>query len=133
MGVALFLVLEKEIENLDAFVDGKFLARAEPVLAEIANSLGVKPLMNFYGADDNEIVGELLESKDEFESLSESSSEWFEAKEGLKTICALLDHLKEKPVKINNHQEVFSDLLNFKRVLEEAAKRNVRWHLEVDV
>ena len=132
MGAALFIVLEKEIENLDTFVNGKVLARAEPILAEITNELGVTPLIEFYGADIGDLAEEWLDNSDDFETLPESSAKWFEAKEGLKTVCALLDHLKDNPTKIKKSEKVIADLQDFKRVLEEADKQNVKWHLEVD-
>ncbi len=46
MGVALFIVAEREVEGLDVFVNGKALARCDD-LDRLAIAAGVRPLMDY--------------------------------------------------------------------------------------
>jgi hypothetical protein len=134
MGVALYIVLERQVKNLDSFVDGKMLAKAEPDLNRRATELNVTPLMDFYGSDPDEIFEEFdLEALETAESLEE---QWFEAKDGLQTVNALLKDLENRPNSLifgrDITTEVVEDLKQFQRVLLEADNHKVRWHLAVD-
>lgn len=53
MSAALFIVVENG-HDFDISVSGKALSKAEPRLRAIASGLGVKHLLEFYGADDSE-------------------------------------------------------------------------------
>ena len=116
MGAALYIVLEKEIDGFDHFVNGKALSSEEEALDEIARNLGVTPLMDFYSTSEEEAEELGLEGGPEG---------WFTAEQGLATVNALLAHVKDKDT-------VVADLQEFAGVLEEARKRQVRWHLGVD-
>lgn len=116
MGAALYIVLEKQIDELDLFVNGKALSQEEEELDAIARDLGVTPLMDFYGTSQEEA--------DEF-GLEAGPEPWFTAEQGLATVTALLAHFKDE-------NAVTADLQEFARVLEEARKHQVRWHLGVD-
>ncbi len=55
-------------------------------------------------------------------------AQWFSAEEGLKTIDALLREADVSP----GLKAAKDDLLGCQRVLREALKHGVRWHLAVD-
>ena len=51
MSVAYYIALDREVENFDIYVNGKFLSRFEKSLKPIAELLKVKPLIEFFGED----------------------------------------------------------------------------------
>jgi len=126
VGSALYIVLEKKIPGLDAMVDGKMLAQAEEHLAKAAQRLKVRPLMEFFSINPAEAAGFLEDEGAEAEIPAE---QWFSAEEGLKTVQALLGEMENSP----ESKITKDDLLGFERVLREAQKQRVRWHLAVDV
>jgi len=125
MGAALYIALENKIPDLDTIIDGKMLNRAEKQLAEVAQRLGVRPLMDFFSTSADE-AADLL--GDDVAGIEISAAEWFSAEEGLKTIDALLAEVDASP----ELRAAKDDLLGCQRVLREAQKRGVRWHLAID-
>ncbi len=65
---------------------------------------------------------------DDVAGIEISAAEWFSAEEGLKTIDALLAEVDASP----ELRAAKDDLLGCQRVLREAQKRGVRWHLAID-
>src|SRR5260221_13820390 len=125
MGAALYIILEKEISGVDTMIDGKMLSRAEDLLQREATSLGVRPLMEFFSMSPEE-AADFLES-----DISEGeipAQQWFSAEEGLRTVRALLSRI-DASLEWSHAKD---DLLAFERVLNEARKHGVRWHLAVD-
>ena|SRR5438128_1245306 len=125
MGAALYIALENKIPELDTIIDGKMLNGAEKQLAEVAQRLGVRPLMDFFSTSADE-AADLL--RDDVAGIEISAAEWFSADEGLKTIDALLAEVDASP----ELRAAKDDLLGCQRVLREAQKRGVRWHLAID-
>src|SRR4051812_8573104 len=89
MGSALYIVSKKEVPGVDMLIDGKALAASEEELAAICARIGVKSLMDFFSQNPEELADLLGE-----EVPNAPSEEWFDAKEGLATVRALLSHLK---------------------------------------
>ena len=125
MGAALHIVLEKEIPGVDTIIDGKMLSRAEKHLAGAAKRLGVRPLMEFFSVNPEEAAGFLESEGVEVEIPAE---QWFSAEEGLRTVQALLGEADSS----SESRAAKDDLLGCERVLREAQKREVRWHLAID-
>ena len=125
MGVALYIALESEIPGLDIMIDGKMLNEAEKQLADVARRLGVRPLMDFFSTTADEAT-DLL--GDDVADIDIPPAEWFSADEGLKTIDALLAEVDDS----RELKAAKDDLLGCQRVLKEAQKRGVRWHLAID-
>ena len=125
MGAALYIVLERQIPGIDTMIDGKMLSSAEKQLAEAAKRLGVCPLMEFFSISPDEAAGFL-----EGEGIKPEipAEQWFPAEEGLKTVEALLSDVDTVP----ESRAAEDDLLGFQRVLREARKHGVRWHLAMD-
>jgi len=132
MSVALYVVLEQEIPGFNHSVNGKALGRAASVLDALAAEIGVQPLMEFFSASPEELVG-FAESQGV--NLKENATRWpterwFPAEDGLKTVRALTQEIESK--KVDQAERILSDLEEFRRVLEVAKENCVKWHLAVD-
>ncbi len=125
MGNALYIVLEQKIPDLDPMIDGKMLSKAEKPLAKAAKRLGVRPLMEFFSTSADEAADLLGEDA---AGIDIPGTEWFSAEEGLKTVDALLAEI-DSSAELRSAKE---DLLGCQRVLREAQKHGVRWHLAID-
>ena len=127
MCAALYVVLEKAIPGFDSTIDGKMLSNAEQALAAAATRLGVRPLMEFFSMNPND-AGDFLEGEG-LDDVQVSAEQWFSAEEGLKTVQPLLPEVENS----SELREAKNDLLGVERVLREAHKHGVRWHLAVDI
>lgn len=125
MGVALYIALEEKIPGVDTMVDGKMLSKAEEHLALAAERLGVRPLTEFFSMSGDEAQALLGE---DVAGIDIPPTQWFPAEEGLKTVDALLGVIEESP----DTKAAKEDLLGCQRVLREAHKHGVRWHLATD-
>ena len=125
MGTAFYVALEKPIPNRDTMIDGKMLSEAEKHLANAAKRLGVRQLMEFFSTSANE-AADLL--GDDVAGIDIPAAQWFSAEEGLKTVDALLAEANVDP----DLKAAKDDLLGCQRVLREAQKHGVRWHLAID-
>ena len=125
MGTAYYIALEETIPDLDTIIDGKMLSKAENDLAEAATRLGVRPLMEFFSTSADE-AADLL--GDDVAGIDIPAAQWFAAEEGLKTVEALLAEGGTNP----DLKPALGDLLGCQRVLREAQKHGVRWHLAID-
>jgi hypothetical protein len=125
MGSALYIALERKIPDLDTIIDGKMLSKAEEQLAKTAERLGVRPLMEFFSTSADEAAQLLGE---DVAGIDIPAAQWFSAEEGLKTIDALLGEADISP----ELRVAKDDLLGCQRVLREAKKHGVRWHLAMD-
>ncbi|SRR6266536_2051168 len=125
MGAALYIALEKEIPGVDIMIDGKMLNRSEKQLAGAAKRLGVRPLMEFFSISADE-ASDLL--GEDVAGIEIPAAQWFSAEEGLRTVDALLSEADASP----ESRAAKDDLLGCQRVLREAQKHGVRWHLAVD-
>ena len=94
MSTALFIVLEKDIPGFDAAVNGKPLSRASKGLDRIAGKLGVRPLMEFCSMDLGEAADLLADLGGEEADIP--PEQWFDPEEGLRTVEALLTHLRRR-------------------------------------
>ena len=133
MGACFYIVVEGEDPGYDIFVNGHALARFEGELERLAESLHVRPLLDFFSADRNSMAM-LLEQgagdPDWNESLPEP--QWFTPHEGLATVAALLAHVEDHPASFGSGTGLlFQELSEYQRVLEKTVSRGLRWHLAV--
>ena len=56
MGATLYIVVEGEDPGFDIFVNGRALARNEDALEKMAQRIGIKPLLEFFSADENSMA-----------------------------------------------------------------------------
>lgn len=129
----MYIVVEGEDPGYDIFVNGHALARNEDALEKMAVRLGVKPLLEFFSADENSMALLLEEGAGDPEwAKTLPPPQWFSPEDGLITIRTLLGHLLETPGALGSETEpVISELTEYLRVLEKTENHSLRWQLAV--
>jgi hypothetical protein len=128
---AYYIVLQEIIpEVVDVGLEGRALSKYNDKLEALAEEAGVKPLLSFFSLSREDVLG-LLEGDDVAQrGIQIPDKQWFSAEEGLKTITALLQSLRE--MSPDEGPAIASDLLGFRIVLEAARAHNIGWHLAID-
>jgi hypothetical protein len=129
----MYIVVEGEDPGFDIFVNGRALARHEDSLEKLAMSLGVRPLIEFFSADENSMSLLIEEGAGNPELIKRlPPPQWYFGCEGLATIEALVGALKDEPHKLGTEgPQVLSELEEYERVLRKTDARGLRWHLAV--
>lgn len=129
----MYIVVEGEDPGFDIFVNGHALARNEDALEKLALRLNVKPLLEFFSADQNSMALLLEEGAGDPEwARTLPPPQWFSPEDGLSTVNALLNSLKDSPGTLGSETElVVTELTDYVRVLEKTAQYNLRWQLAV--
>src|SRR5690606_33731657 len=96
MGVALYIVPERDVPGLDVFVNGKALGLSSH-LDRLAERAGVRPLMQFFSLSPEEAHGFFEEEGAEPPAEGFPPEEWYPAEEGLATVLGLLNYLNAHP------------------------------------
>ena len=134
MGVAYFIVVEGE-PDFDWQVNGKPVARASEQLRRLAEQLGVPPLEDFFSGHPlaDGAPADILEGIYEDDELAAHPKVWHASEDGLRTVRALLASIQATPGCGSELRDAAEDLQGFEQVLEEAARRGLRWHLSMDL
>ena len=129
----MYIVVEGEDPGFDTFVNGRALARNEDALERLAVSLRVRPLIDFFSADDNAMALLLEEGAGNPELEGKLlPTQWFTGQEGLASVSALLTALRDDPALIGSEGEfIREELEEYEEVLRKTAARGLRWHLAV--
>lgn len=129
----MYIVIEGEDPGFDTFVNGRSLARHEDALEKLALNLGVRPLIEFFSADENSMALLIEEGAGDQELLRKlPPPQWYAPADGLKTVQALLQALRDDPQQLGTEgKQVLSELREYAEVLEKARDREMRWHLAV--
>ena len=129
----MYVVVEGEDPGFDTFVNGRALARHEDALERLAVSLKVRPLIDFFSADENSMSLLIEEGAGNQELVKKlPAPQWYFGAEGLDTISALIDALKDTPHKLGSEgPQVLEELEDYERVLRKTEERGLRWHLAV--
>jgi hypothetical protein len=133
MAASLYIVVEGEDPGFDIFVHGQAVARNEDALERLAERLKVRPLLEFFSADENSMAL-LLEQGIASPSWAHSlpQPQWFDAPDGLRTVQALIAFLTESPAALGSETPpVVAELREHERVLQKTARHGLRWHLAV--
>ncbi len=133
MSACFYIVVEGEDPGYDIFVNGQALARHEAELEQLAASLHVRPLLDFFSADRNSMAMLLEQGAGDPEwTRSLPDPQWFTPNDGLATVNALLAHLEEHPASFGSSTGAMVDeLREYERVLEKTISHGLRWHLAV--
>lgn len=133
MAASMYIVVEGEDPGFDTFVNGRSLARHEDALEKLALSLGARPLIEFFSADENSMALLIEEGAGDQELLRKlPPPQWYQPADGLKTVQALLQALRDDPQQLGTEgKQVLSELKEYAEVLEKARDREMRWHLAV--
>ncbi|TCK75611.1 hypothetical protein [Acidipila rosea] len=129
----MYIVVEGEDPGFDIFVNGRALARNEDALEKLAARLGIKPLLEFFSADQNSMALLLEEGAGDPEwAKTLPPPQWFSPDDGLATISTLLDFLKDSPTALGTETcSVIGELEEYERVLHKTSLRHLRWQLAV--
>ena len=129
----MYIVVEGEDPGFDIFVNGRGLARHEDAVERLALSLGVKPLIDYFSADENSMSLLIEEGAGNTELIKRlPPPQWYGGGEGLVTVMALVEALRDEPQKLGTEgPQVLEELEEFARVLRKAEDRGLRWHLAV--
>jgi hypothetical protein len=118
----MYIVVEGEDPGYDIFVNGRALARNEAAVERMALRLGVRPLIEYFSADENSMA--LLRLL--------PPPQWYTAEDGLATVEALLGTLHEDPQQLGTEGfRVLRELEEYATVLRKTRERGLRWHLAV--
>lgn len=133
MAASMYIVVEGEDPGYDIFVNGRALARHEDALERLALQLGVRPLIEFFSADENSmslLIEEGAGNPDLMRRLP--PPQWYSPSDGLATVNALIAALERDPNQLGTEEpQVLSELKEYGRVLEKAVSARHRWHLAV--
>src|ERR1700758_2330627 len=87
MAASMYIVVQGEDPGFDTFVNGRSLARHEDALERLALRLGVRPLIEFFSADENSMSLLLEEGAGNLELIGRlPPPQWYSAEDGLKTV-----------------------------------------------
>jgi hypothetical protein len=129
----MYIVVEGDDPGYDIFVNGRALARHEDALEKLALRLGVRPLIEFFSADENSmslLIEEGAGNPDLMRRLP--PPQWYPAGDGLATVRALAAVLKDDPQQLGTEgPQVLAELQEYARVLERTMTAGLRWHLAV--
>jgi len=133
MAASMYIVVEGEDPGFDTFVNGRSLARHEDALEKLALRQGVRPLIEFFSADENSMALLIEEGAGDQELLRRlPPPQWYSPADGLKTVHALLQALEDDPQQLGTEgKQVISELKEYQEVLEKTKERELRWHLAV--
>jgi hypothetical protein len=133
MAASMYIVVEGEDPGFNIFVNGRHLARYENAMEELALRLGVRPLLEFFSADENSMLLLIEEGAGNPELLPRlPPPQWYTADDGLRTVTALISALEEDLHQFGSEgPAVLEELREYETVLRKTAERNLRWHLAV--
>lgn len=129
----MYIVVEGDDPGYNIYVNGRVLARYESAVEKLALELGVKPLLEFFSADENSMALLIEEGGGNPDLLKRlPPPQWYPAQDGLRTLAALITALDADPHQFGSEgPEVLSELREYEAVLRKTAERNLRWHLAV--
>jgi hypothetical protein len=129
----MYIVVEGEDPGYNIFVNGRTLARYESAVESLAHSLGVKPLLDFFSADQNSMALLIEEGGGNPGILKQlPPPQWYDPADGLETVEALIAALEEDPYQLGTEgPEVLEELREYATVLRKTIERGLRWHLAV--
>jgi hypothetical protein len=129
MAASMYIVVEGDDPGYNIYVNGQVLARHENAVERLALSLGVKPLLEFFSADENSMALLIEEGGGNPDLLKRlPPPQWSRAEDGLATLAAL----DADPQQLGSEgPEVLGELHEYQTVLRKTAARGLRWHLAV--
>ena len=129
----MYIVVEGDDPGYDIFVNGRALARYEDALEKVALRLGVKPLIEFFSADENSMSLLIEEGAGNPELVRRlPPPQWYAPADGLATVRALINTLTADPQQLGTEgPQVLTELKEYAAVLERADRAGHRWHLAV--
>jgi hypothetical protein len=133
MAATMYIVVEGDDPGYNIFVNGRALARHEDAVERLALRLGVRPLLEFFSADENSMALLIEEGAGDPELLRRlPPPQWYAAADGMATVAALAAALREEPQQLGSEGPlVLAELEEYAAVLKKTQERGLRWHLAV--
>ena len=132
MGVAIFIVPEREPEGVDTFVDGKAVARVgDQGWDAVCAQAGVQTIFTYVSMNPEELEA-LMEDGGVEAPDGLPPEEWFAPAEGLHWTRTLAAHLRANPQAVHDSAGVLDDLAGYERIFEGLQAQGIRWHFQVD-
>src|SRR5580698_3001852 len=121
MSASMYIVVEGEDPGYNIFVNGHSLARYEDALEKLALRLHVRPLIEFFSADENSMALLIEEGAGNPDILHRlPPPQWYQPDDGLITISTLLASLREDPRQLGTEgHKVIGELEEFETVLRK--------------
>jgi hypothetical protein len=133
MAASMYIVVQGEDPGYDIYVNGRALAQHEDTLEKLAIKIGVKPLIEFFSADEN-LMALLVEVGSQEAAMIKQlpPPQWFRGEDGLLTVRALIEALQDEPQVLGSEGVlVLEELREYEVVLRKTAERGTRWHMAV--
>ena len=129
----MYIVVEGEDPGFNIFVNGRALARHEDAVEKIALQLGVRPLIEFFSADESSMALLIEEGAGNPDLLKKlPPPQWYRGEDGLPTVTALIAELEHDTAQLGTEGAiVLEELREYEIVLRKTAERGLRWHLAV--
>ena len=129
----MYIVVEGEDPGFNIFVNGRALARHEDAVEKIALELGVRPLIEFFSADESSMALLIEEGAGNPDLLKKlPPPQWYRGEDGLPTVLALIATLENDTAQLGTEGAiVLEELREYEIVLRKTAERGLRWHLAV--
>src|SRR5437879_5590112 len=106
MAASMYIVVEGEDPAFDTYVNGRALARNEDAIEKLALRLGVRPLIEFFSADENSMSLLIEEGAGNRELMNRlPPPQWYSPGEGLRTVEALVEALEAEPQQLGSEGE----------------------------
>jgi hypothetical protein len=133
MAASMYIVVQGDDPGYNIFVNGRALARHEDAVERLALRLAVKPLIEFFSADENSMALLIEEGAGNPELLKRlPPPQWYAPQDGLNTVSALVTALRQEPQQLGTEGAlVLAELEEYERVLLKTQERGLRWHLAV--
>lgn len=129
----MYIVVEGEDPGFNIFVNGRALARHESAVERLALELGVRPLIEFFSADESSMALLIEEGAGNPDLLKRlPPPQWYRGEDGLPTVMALIQSMENDPQQLGTEgASVLEELREYEIVLRKTAERGLRWHLAV--
>jgi hypothetical protein len=133
MAASMYIVVEGDDPGYDIYVNGRMLAQHEGAVEHMAARLGVRPLLDFFSADENSMALLIEEGAGNPDLLPRlPPPQWYAAEDGLHTVEALVAALEDDPQQLGSDGVLLlQELREYANVLRKTAERGLRWHLAV--
>jgi hypothetical protein len=131
MGVGWYVALERDVAGIAGALphNGKALLFAQHHLEEMARTLELPPLKDFFSSDPTAVAAYLRGQGVEADEEELAPEEWFDPADALPTVRALLGCLHDPPAGLGQVEKVRADLQAMANVLAVAAEHGVRFHI----
>jgi hypothetical protein len=133
MAASMYIVVQGEDPGFNIYVNGRALARHESAVERLALELGVRPLLEFFSADESSMALLIEEGAGNPDLLKRlPPPQWYRGEDGLPTVMALIESLENDPQQLGTEgASVLEELREYEVVLRKTAERDLRWHLAV--